>query len=185
MNVSVANEPFTPCGRPRPEKPAITAAAVARDLASARPIPKPERSVMDYRFQWCESLSAPDFPVQAYVQLCERLPHSTPFNHLGWLRAAENGLEPDQTLHVLLGWSGDQLLLCLPLIRLRESRFGLIWHTLRHLGYPMSDRLALLCQLDDQGLVEALGAIRRQLPHTLLQLNELTTDAHTQRYTPT
>ena len=136
---------------------------------------------MDYRFQWCESLSAPDFPVQAYVQLCERLPHSTPFNHLGWLRAAENSLEPDQTLHVLLGWSGDQLLLCLPLVRFRDVRFGLIWHTLRHLGYPMSDRLALLCQLDDQGLVEALEAIRRQLPHTLLQLNELTTDANTQR----
>lgn len=136
---------------------------------------------MDYRFQWCESLSAPDFPVQAYAHLCERLPHCTPFNHLAWLRAAEHSLEPGQTLHVLLGWSGDQLKLCLPLVRFRDARFGLAWHTLRHLGYPMSDRLALLCQLDERGLGLALETIRRELPHTVLQLNELTTDANTQR----
>ncbi|SCY21832.1 MULTISPECIES: GNAT family N-acetyltransferase [Pseudomonas] len=136
---------------------------------------------MDYRFQWCDSLSAPDFPVQAYAQLCERLSHSTPFNHLTWLLAAEHNLEPDQPLHVLLAWKGDQLSLCLPLVAFRESRFGLRWRTLRHLGYPMSDRLALLCQLDDSGLTQALEEIRRRLPHTLLQLNELTTDANTQR----
>ena len=136
---------------------------------------------MDYRLQWCASLSAPDFPVQAYAQLCERLPHTTPFNHLAWLLAAEHHLESDQQLHVLLGWSGDQLLLCLPLVTFHESHFGVAWRTLRHLGYPMSDRLALLCLLDEQGLTQALEAIRRHLPHTVLQLNEFTTDANTQR----
>ena len=136
---------------------------------------------MDYRFQWCASLSAPEFPAQAYAQLCERLPHHTPFNHLAWLLAAEHSLLPEQRLHVLLAWKGDQLHLCLPLVTFRESRFGLSWTTLRHLGYPMTDRLALLCLLDEPGLSQALEAIRERLPHTVLQLAEFTNDTNTQR----
>lgn len=136
---------------------------------------------MDYRFQWCHSLSATEFPLHAYDQLCGHLPHCTPFNHAGWLVAAEQALEPDQRLHILLVWERDQLRLCLPLVQMRDSRFGFSWRVLRHLGYPLSDRLALVCQLDEAGLTQAWKEIGRRLPHSVLQLNELTTDPNTQR----
>ncbi len=135
---------------------------------------------MDYRFQWCDSLSSPDFPLHAYTQLCARLPHCTPFNNYHWLVAAEHALEPAQRLHILLAWEGEQLRLCLPLVQLRESRLGFTWRVLRHLGYPLSDRLGLACQLDDPGLTQAWKEIGRRLPHSVLQLNELTADQDTQ-----
>jgi CelD/BcsL family acetyltransferase involved in cellulose biosynthesis len=138
-------------------------------------------SVMDYRFQWCHSLSSTEFPLHAYNQLCNRLPHCTPFNHIGWLIAAEQALEPNQQLLILLAWEGDQLRLCLPLMQMRDARFGLSWRVLRHLGYPLSDRLALVCQLDETGLTRAWKEIGRRLPHSVMQLNELTTDQNTQR----
>ena len=135
---------------------------------------------MDYRFQWCHSLSSPDFPLQAYTRLYSRLPQCTPFNHHGWLLAAEQALQPDQRLHILLAWEGEHLRLCLPLILMQETRFGFRWRTARHLGYPLSDRLGLVCQLDESGLSAALKEIRQRLPHSVLQLNELTTDQDTQ-----
>src|SRR5690606_30343873 len=112
-------------------------------------------SVMDYRFQWCHSLHTSEFPLSAYAQLCARVPHSTPFNHIGWLQAAEHALEAGQQLLILLAWEGDQLRLCLPLIQIRDSHLGFKWRVLRHLGYPLSDRLGLICQLDESGLTRA------------------------------
>ena len=129
--------------------------------------------VMDYRFQWLDSLAADDFPHAAYAALRARVSPSTPFTHLGWLRAAERALAPDQRLHVLLAWASDELHLCLPLCSARERRFGLSWTVLRHLGYPLSDRIALLSQLDAPGQRQAHRAIQRRLPHALLQLHEL------------
>ena len=128
---------------------------------------------MDYCFQWCLSLNASDFPHAAYAALCARVPQSTPFNHLGWLQAAECALEPGQQLHILLAWEDSDLRLCLPLVSARERHLGLGWTVLHHLGYPLSDRIALLCQLDDDGRGQARAAINRRLPHALLQLNEL------------
>lgn len=128
---------------------------------------------MDYRFQWTTSLSTIDFPREAYARLRALSPQATPFNHLGWLQAAERALEPGQKLHVLLAWAGRELRLCLPLVRARERRFGLRWTVLRHLGHPLSDRIALLCQLDEEGQHQARAAIHRHLPHALLQLHEL------------
>jgi CelD/BcsL family acetyltransferase involved in cellulose biosynthesis len=134
---------------------------------------------MDYRFHWCHSLCANDFPLQAYNQLCARLPHHTPFNHVGWLRAAEQALAPDQSLLILLAWQGEQLRLCLPLVQMQDSRFGYSWRVLRHLGYPLSDRLGLICQLDAPGLTQAWKEIARRLPHSVLQLSELSADQDT------
>lgn len=131
---------------------------------------------MAYRFQWCASFSTSEFPLGAYQALCARLPQCTPFNHPGWLQAAEAALAGDQALHILLAWEGDQLRLCLPLVSRRERIFGLRWTVLRHLGFPLSDRIALLCQLDEAGLDQALALIRRRLPHSLLQLHEVLAD---------
>lgn len=128
---------------------------------------------MAIELRWCGSLNDPDFPAEAYEALRRRLPASTPFNHLGWLRAAEQALQPGQRLAVLLGWQGTQLSLCLPLVRSAE-RFGpLRVAVVRHLGYPLSDRIALLNALPLDAAAQVLRAIRRHLPHALLQLSEV------------
>ncbi|KJH86720.1 MULTISPECIES: GNAT family N-acetyltransferase [Pseudomonas] len=128
---------------------------------------------MAIRFQWCRSLSAADFPATAFEQLRTQVPDATPFNTLAWLQAAEFALVPGQQLHVLLGWQDQDLLLCLPLVSGRERIGGLRFRVLHHLGYPLADRIALLARLDAEGMGQALAQIRQQLPHALLQLNEV------------
>ncbi|WP_433588166.1 GNAT family N-acetyltransferase [Pseudomonas koreensis] len=132
---------------------------------------------MTARFEWRTSLCAADFPAAAYEALRLRVTDSTPFNHLGWLRAAQLTLGEGQRLHVLLGWEADELRLCLPLVAGRERFAGVPFRVLHHLGYPLADRLALLSLLDDQGMRQALRLIRQRLPHALLQLNELSEPA--------
>lgn len=128
---------------------------------------------MNLRWQWCTSLGTEDFPVDAYEQLRQGLLQATPFNRLSWLRGAERALDNRQ-LRVLLGWHGQRLLLCLPLTLGREPRAGLSLQVLRHLGHPLSDRLALLVADEARSAMPAaLAHIRRQLPHDLLQLHEL------------
>ena len=129
---------------------------------------------MGLRLSWLTSLAEPGFPAQAYEALRQSLPQATPFNGLAWLRAAEAALQPGQSLHVLLGHDGERLCLCLPLLRmpLRAGLPGFV--VLRHLGWPLSDRIGLMVDLVEQDAPVVLRAIRRQLPHALLQLNELT-----------
>ena len=131
------------------------------------------RENMMARFEWRTSLCAPDFPAAAYEGLRRRVTDHTPFNTLAWLCASEQALTAGERLHVLLGWQGDELALCLPLVASVE-RFGrLPFRVLRHLGYPLTDRLALLTCLDADSMRKALVIIRRHLPHAMLQLNEL------------
>ncbi|MFJ2710806.1 GNAT family N-acetyltransferase [Pseudomonas sp. NPDC087346] len=132
---------------------------------------------MAARFEWRTSLCAADFPAAAYETLRLRVPDHTPFNSLGWLRAAELTLGSDERLHILLGWEADELRLCLPLVASRERFGGLSFRVLHHLGYPLADRLALLSLLPVEDMREVLVQIRRRLPHALLQLNELSEPA--------
>ena len=125
------------------------------------------------RFEWRTSLCAADFPAAAYEALRLQVTDHTPFNHLGWLCAAEQTLGERERLHILLGWDADELRLCLPLVASRERYFGVPFRVLHHLGYPLADRLALLTNLDAEDMRKALVEIRRRLPHALLQLNEL------------
>lgn len=126
--------------------------------------------------QWFPSLGADNFPHAAYEQLRQRLAGSTPFNHLGWLQAAEAALPVHQQLQVLVGHHQGRLCLCLPLIRGYE-RFGLLKaKVVRHLGYPLGDRIALLADLPVGAAAQVLREIRRHLPHALLQLNEVIGD---------
>ncbi|WP_327440666.1 GNAT family N-acetyltransferase [Pseudomonas donghuensis] len=128
---------------------------------------------MSLELQWYPSLAATDFPAAEYEHLRQQLADSTPFNHLGWLRAAEAALAAGQQLQVLVGRDQGRLCLCLPLVRSTE-RFGpLTVPVVRHLGYPLSDRIALLCDLPAKGAAPVLRAIRKQLPHALLQLDEV------------
>ncbi|WP_370655143.1 GNAT family N-acetyltransferase [Pseudomonas sp.] len=89
------------------------------------------------------------------------------------MRASEQALTTGQRLHVLLGWKGHELVLCLPLVASVERFARLPFRVLHHLGYPLADRLALLAKTDSENIRKALIEIRRQLPHALLQLNEL------------
>jgi CelD/BcsL family acetyltransferase involved in cellulose biosynthesis len=128
---------------------------------------------MSARFEWRTSLCTHDFPVEAYEALRQRVTDHTPFNTLAWLYASELALKPGEQLHVLLGWQGDELALCLPLVASMERFARLPFRVLHHLGYPLADRLALLTRLDDDNLRKALTLIRQRLPHAVLQLNEL------------
>ncbi|CAI8803108.1 Cellulose biosynthesis protein [Pseudomonas sp. IT-93MI4] len=132
---------------------------------------------MTARFEWRTSLCAADFPAAAYEALRLQVTDHTPFNHLGWLCAAEQALVAGERLHILLGWEADELRLCLPLVAGRERFAGVPFRVLHHLGYPLADRLALLSLLKGEDMREALHLIRRQLPHALLQLNELSEPA--------
>jgi CelD/BcsL family acetyltransferase involved in cellulose biosynthesis len=128
---------------------------------------------MSARFEWRTSLCTHDFPAAAYEALRQRVTDHTPFNTLAWLYASELALKPGEQLHVLLGWQGDELALCLPLVASVERFARLPFRVLHHLGYPLADRLALLTRLDGDNLREALRQIRQRLPHAVLQLNEL------------
>jgi CelD/BcsL family acetyltransferase involved in cellulose biosynthesis len=128
---------------------------------------------MAARFEWRTSLCAPDFPATAYETLRLRVTDHTPFNALAWMCASEQALKAGESLHVLLGWQGSELVLCLPLVASVERFGGLPFRVLHHLGYPLTDRLALLARMDRENIRKALVEIRRQLPHALLQLNEL------------
>ena len=128
---------------------------------------------MSFRYQWLNSLSATDFPGDAYLALYQRLPQATPFNHLSWLRAAEQAAEQG-SVHILLIWQEQTLCGCLPLLYQREKQKGLTVRVIHHLGYPMTDRLGLMLDLPASAGPALLQEIRHQLPHTLLQLHELT-----------
>ncbi|MGH8346435.1 MAG: GNAT family N-acetyltransferase, partial [Pseudomonas sp.] len=128
---------------------------------------------MTVRFEWRTSLCAHDFPAAAYEALRQRVTDHTPFNTLAWLCASEQALKPGEPLHVLLGWQGDELVLCLPLVASVERFARLPFRVLHHLGYPLADRLALLTRLDGESMHKALTQIRQRLPHAVLQLNEL------------
>ncbi|MFV3326115.1 GNAT family N-acetyltransferase [Pseudomonas sp. NY15372] len=133
---------------------------------------------MDLRLSWHDSLLTPDFPADEYEALRRRVAGSTPFNHLGWLRAAEGALQLGQRLQVLLGYRGGQLRLCLPLVRMREPYGPFNAPVVRHLGHPLSDRIALLVDLPEADADTVFQAICKHLPHALLQLSEVSVQSH-------
>ncbi|MDR1888045.1 MAG: GNAT family N-acetyltransferase [Zoogloeaceae bacterium] len=124
-------------------------------------------------FVWYADLATPSFPADAYENLLARLPDATPFNRLAWLRAAANASGAPR-LAVLTAWREARMTLCLPLIHCRERKAGLPFWVVRHLGYPLTDRIVLAVEPGQaETLAAALPHIRRKLPHTLLQLDEL------------
>lgn len=130
---------------------------------------------MSLRFEWVRSLQGVAFPVDAYKRLHESVHSATPFNRPGWLYGAEHALAAGQGLHVLLGWEDEQLVLCLPLVAGRERMLGLPMSVIRHLGYPLADRIALMVlpSCAKAAMAQASREIARTLPHGLLQLSEI------------
>lgn len=129
---------------------------------------------MKVRFDWRTSLLDNDFPAMDFETLRDGIEYSTPFNRLGWLRGTERAISTGQSLHVLLGWQAQRLVLCLPLIYCHERKAGLAIKVVRHLGFPLSDRLALMVADDAlDAMPDVLSEIRQRLPHSLLQFSEL------------
>ena len=130
---------------------------------------------MSIRFVWCNSLSDALFPAQDYSKLLKLIPESTPFNHIAWLQGAEQSLSVDQQLKILLGYQHNELVLCLPLILCAEKALGLPVKVLRHLGYPLSDRIALGVKPNSHNILsQALQEIRKKLSFHLIQFSEIT-----------
>ncbi|MDD0973744.1 GNAT family N-acetyltransferase [Pseudomonas fontis] len=129
---------------------------------------------MQPSLSWRTSLRCDDFPAADYEQLRQAVADATPFNSLAWLQAAEQALPADQSLQILLGHDAGRLCLCLPLIVCLERQGPLTFRVVRHLGYPMSDRIGLLMDLSSLNATLVLKAIRQKLPHALLQLSEVT-----------
>ena len=128
---------------------------------------------MTETYTWYDSLDPAIFPETAYAQLLERLPEVTPFNQLAWLRACADQLAGRQ-LRILAAWRGEHMVLCLPLTIGRERLLGMPWRVVRHLGYPLADRIVLAVDgVDSPLLGKALRQIRSRLPHSLLEFNEV------------
>ncbi len=130
---------------------------------------------MSIQFSWCTSLSEKIFSKQDYSNLVSQVKESTPFNHIAWLAGAEQSLENHQHLKILLGYENTELVVCLPLIVCTEKTLGLPIRVVRHLGYPLSDRIALIVKENtDHILEQALLEIRKTLSFSMIQLSEIT-----------
>jgi hypothetical protein len=118
---------------------------------------------MAARFEWRTSLSAADFPATAYEALRLRVTDHTPFNSLGWLRAAEQALGEGERLHILLAWETDELCLCLPLVASRERFGGVDVSGAASLGLSAGRSLGtvVVC-LGSEDMREALVQIRQR-----------------------
>lgn len=128
----------------------------------------------DFYLEWRPSLAGSDFPAVAYERLLARIATTTPFNRLAWLRAAEAVAEPG-TVAVLLLWRAETLVACLPLVwSLQRVAPLLAVPVVRHLGYPLTDRLSLaVLEKDAATLSRLLTAIYEFKPVAYIELNEV------------
>lgn len=116
---------------------------------------------------WYGSLRDPAFPSNEYEALVDRHPSSTPYNRLAWLQGAELAATHSE---VLVLRRESQLVACIPVIW--EKRAGA--RIARHLGAPLSDRIGLMVEDNDPGLVAAcLRLVQRRRPIAYIELNEL------------
>ena len=116
---------------------------------------------MTPRTEWRSGPDALEGIAEAYRALVAEVPHATIFNGLPWNRAAARHLVArGRELVVLAAWRGQRLVGCLPMTRGWEPLWGVPARTLRFLGYPLADRLALLVAPDAP---EATGTILDEL----------------------
>ena len=107
-----------------------------------------------YRASWHARL---DECVAAQVEaLVAGLAHATLFNTLPWCEAAATALPASRALHVLQVADAGGLAAWLPLTVGRERIHGLPLRTLRLLGHPFNDRVALPLRSADQALADVV-----------------------------
>ena len=109
------------------------------------------------RTEWRRGPDALEGLEEAYRALLADVPHATPFNRWDWCRSAMRHLVPEgREPVVLLAWAGRRLVGCLPMTRGWEPLWGIPARTLRLLGHPLADRMALPVAADMPG---ALGTM--------------------------
>lgn len=96
-----------------------------------------------YRASWQRSLHQGAATLEQVDVLLECLPHATLFNTPQWCQSAAGVLLGPRALHVLTVTDGDTLAAWVPLTAGPEHIHGLMLRTLRLLGHPYNDRVAL------------------------------------------
>ena len=112
---------------------------------------------MSLRIAWINGWPAVEALSEAYAGLVAETLDATVFNGWAWMRAsAARTRYPDRNVVALTAWDGRRLVACLLMKRARELLFGLPARTLRLLGHPLVDRMALPVAPDAPGVLEAL-----------------------------
>ncbi len=108
------------------------------------------------------------------------VPDATLFTTAEWLGCATASLPPDRHLHLLCARSGGNLIAFLPLTRGREVIHNVPVISLRFLGDPLADRIALPIDPQYQALLPAIFdqlLLHAPFPWDVLVLGELFPDA--------
>ncbi len=108
------------------------------------------------------------------------VPDATLFTTAEWLGCATASLPPDRHLHLLCARSGGHLIAFLPLTRGREVIHNVPVISLRFLGDPMADRIALPIDPQYQALLPAIFdqlLLHAPFSWDVLILGELVPDA--------
>lgn len=127
-----------------------------------------------YRASWHAHLH--DGAAAAQVEaLVTGLAHATLFNSVPWCEAAATALPATRALRVLQVADADGLAAWLPLTAGRERIHGLPLRTLRLLGHPFNDRVALPLRSADPALAAAVVDALLTCPYRwdVLVLSEL------------
>ena len=118
-----------------------------------------------FQAQWHTQLHPGQVSPAQVEALLDTLPHATLYNSLPWCQSAAELLLGPRTLQVLTVLTapdhgadkpGASLAAWLPLTAGRERIHGLPVRTLRLLGHPFNDRVALPAQPDDSALVSVV-----------------------------
>lgn len=94
---------------------------------------------------------------QEYEQLVAETPHTTVFNSWSWITSCFDHLVDQEEPWILtLRNDNGQLIGCLPMVVITEKKFAFSSRTLRLMGYPFTDRCALVIDERVDGIVEAM-----------------------------
>lgn len=109
-----------------------------------------------YRAIWQGALHGADCTPQQVEALLAQLPHTTLYNTLPWCQGAAAALPAHCSLQVLRLHDEQGLAAWLPLTAGRERLHGMRVCSLRLLGHPFNDRVALPMRAGDPALAQAV-----------------------------
>jgi CelD/BcsL family acetyltransferase involved in cellulose biosynthesis len=120
--------------------------------------------VSHYRAAWHGQLHAGVATPGQVESLLDSLPQATVFNSVPWCQAAVQALPPPRTLHMLAVSDAGGLAAWLPMSAGVERIHGLPLRTLRLLGHPYNDRVALPLRGGDGELAGTVVEALRSCP---------------------
>ena len=116
-----------------------------------------------------------------YSDLVDRIPSATVFNSWSWVSTCYEYLAESETARILTVRNAEsRLVACVPMVLLREKKFGVVSRVVRLMGYPFTDRYTLLVDTstDDSVLNATLSALKAEFGKTWdrMEWNELALD---------